>query len=134
MSTRGLIWVTQEVKRLGPGVSSAAKLVLLALANRHNWETGRCDPSVQTIADDLGLDDRTVRRGLRQLEEAGSIRTEHRVARTGRGQKNRRNRYELVGAKGGGKLPGGVGANCPTNLGRLTTPADLVIPIDGDEA
>jgi DNA-binding MarR family transcriptional regulator len=87
-----------------------ARLVLLCLANRHNQETGRCDPSIATICKDTGLSERSVRQGLRQLEAEGLISTVHRVQRTGRGKRNISNRYRL---KGGAQYAGGMGHNMP---------------------
>lgn len=81
-------------------VSAGSKLVLLALSNRHNQETGRCDPSIETIASDLGISERAVQYGLRELEKHKLITTTHRVQRTGRGKRNMSNRYRL---KGGAK-------------------------------
>lgn len=91
-------------------VGPCAKLVLLALANRHNQETGRCDPSIETIASDIGISERSVRAGLRELERERLISTTHRVQRTGRGKRNLTNRYNL---RGGAKSAGGVGQNLP---------------------
>lgn len=76
-------------------VTPCAKLVLLALANRHNQETGRCDPSIQTIASDIGISARSVQNGLRELELAKVIVTVERRARTGRGKRNLTNRYRI---------------------------------------
>ena len=82
-------------------VGPSGKLVLIALANRHNQETGRCDPSVELIANDLGISERAVQYGLRELEKNGLITTTHRTVRTGRGKRNMSNRYRL---KGGAKF------------------------------
>lgn len=92
----------------GSDISPSAKLVLIALANRHNQETGRCDPSIETIAADVGLSSRAVQYGLRELEKAKLITTTHRVRRTGRGKKNLSNRYRL---KGGAKFACGMVQN-----------------------
>jgi DNA-binding transcriptional ArsR family regulator len=91
-------------------VSPCAKLVFVGLSNRHNQETGRCDPSVETIAGDLGISERSVRNGLRELEKNGLITTTHRTRRTGRGKRNLSNRYNL---KGGAESAGGVGQILP---------------------
>jgi len=81
-------------------ISASAKLVFLGLSSRHNQETGRCDPSIETIADDLGISSRAVQYGLRELENHKLISTTHRIQRTGRGKRNMSNRYRL---KGGAK-------------------------------
>jgi DNA-binding transcriptional MocR family regulator len=94
----------------GTSLSPSAKLVLIALANRHNQETGRCDPSIDTIAEDMALSERSVRSAIRELEKEGLISTTHRVRRTGRGKKNLTNRYNL---RGGANSAGGVGQILP---------------------
>lgn len=107
-----------------------AKLVLLDLSNRHNQETGRCDPSVKTISEDLMISERAVRDALRELEARDLIETVHRKARTGRGQKNRTNRYRL---KTGAKSAGGMRQNLPTKQEILYAPSafdDLAMACD----
>ena len=44
----------------------------------HNHTTGRCDPKVGTLADRLGLDRRTVHRGIAELRDAGYLAVERR--------------------------------------------------------
>jgi hypothetical protein len=69
--------------------------------NTNNWRTA-----------DVQIDERTVRKSLRELEALGLLQTVHRQARTGRGKRNMRNRYRiLVGAN----RPVVVGANNPPN-------------------
>lgn len=58
--------------------SAPRKAVLLALADRHHAETGACFPSVETIAKDTELSERTVRRALDDLAEAGFVTRERR--------------------------------------------------------
>lgn len=89
-------------------VTPCAKLVLLALANRHNQETGRCDPSIETIAKDVAVSPRSVQNGLRELEAVKAIVTVERKQRTGRGKKNLTNRYRILG---GAKFASGVVQN-----------------------
>lgn len=113
-------------------MTPSASLVLLCLANRHNQETGRCDPALSTIAKDAGLNERSVRRALRELENLKLVSTVHRIARTGRGKRNMTNRYRL---KGGVKLSGGLGTECPPK--QEYTPSafdDLAMLIEGDAA
>ena len=78
-------------------MSPSAKLVLLALSNRHNQETGRCDPSIKTIAADTRMSERAIQYGLRELEAVKAIVTVERKQRTGRGKKNLTNRYRIAG-------------------------------------
>lgn len=91
-------------------MSLPARLVLLALANRHNQETGRCDPSIACLCEDTQLSERAVRAALRELEELKLIATTERKLRTGRGKRNLTNRYRL---KGGAQYAGRMGHNMP---------------------
>lgn len=109
MSLRALSVAMKSIKSVEMSLSS--KLVLIGLANRHNQETGRCDPSVETIAADMKISEKSVRRGLRELEKLKLIRTVHRTVRTGLGKRNLTNRYRILG---GVKLTGGVGSQRPT--------------------
>lgn len=89
------------------------KLVLLVLANRHNSETGRCDPSLVRLAKDCGLDKTTVQRSLTALSERSL------VERT-------RRKSEGVFASTAYVLQMGVGAE-RTNVG-----AENTNPIDAE--
>jgi DNA-binding transcriptional ArsR family regulator len=53
--------------------SASRKAVLLALADRANKDTGRCDPSIARIAEDTELSAATVKRALGDLEESGLV-------------------------------------------------------------
>jgi len=92
-------------------MSMSAKLVLVALGNRHNQETGRCDPSIILISKDVRISERAVRNGIRELEKLKLIRTVERKVRTGLGKRNMTNRYNLGG---GAVFAGGVGQDLPT--------------------
>lgn len=72
-----------------------SKIVLLILADHHNQQTGRLDPSVERIAKRGGISVRAVQKGLRELESLNLITTVQRVMRTGRGKINLTNRYRL---------------------------------------
>lgn len=52
---------------------SACKLVLLCLADCHNSDTHRCDPSTRYITDFTGLDKKTVPEALIKLETMGLV-------------------------------------------------------------
>ena len=133
MSGIALIWAA-NVKGLKP----AAKIVLIQLADFHNKETGRCNPSAQRLADECEMDRATVFRHLKDLESAGLVTRHSRGdGAGGRGS----NQYELhldvvlgpsskhkeksqnatrgvVANCDGGSGSGatGVVANCDTNL------------------
>jgi hypothetical protein len=69
---------------LTSGISPNAVAVAAALSALTDNKTGECVPTVQTIADRLGSEDKpaphpnTVRRGIRELEDAGFIEVTHR--------------------------------------------------------
>jgi len=112
-------------------VSAKAALVLLVLSNRHNQETGRCDPSITTIASDAKMSERSVRYALRELEKLKLIQTIFRKATTGRGVKNMSNRYRL---KGGAKSAATMGHILPPK--QEYTPSafdDIVMLIEDDK-
>lgn len=72
--------------------SAAQKLVLIALADAHNGQTGRCDPSIQRVADICHMSYRTVTRTLIDLESLGLI---SRKNRTDKQQMKTSNSYVL---------------------------------------
>jgi helix-turn-helix protein len=49
------------------------KHVLMALAYRHNHLTNRCDPAIETIAQDCGMSKSSVKASLRALQTLGLI-------------------------------------------------------------
>ena len=59
-----------------------AVAVYLYLHDRANRE-GQCWPAIPTIARELKLSESTVRRGIRDLEKAGLLKTEQRYRTTG---------------------------------------------------
>lgn len=56
------------------------KIVLMMLAERHNKDTGQCNPSHDLLADDCGLTRRSVMDQVAKLAEAGYLRIRHRAA------------------------------------------------------
>lgn len=77
-------------------LSPKAAHVLTVLAWHHSQDTGRCDPSNRRLSALTRLSERAVRMALRELEDAGLVRTKHRTQSTGRGRKNRTNSYVFV--------------------------------------
>jgi hypothetical protein len=63
-------WASKDRHRQ---MNKAAKAVLAYLVRRLNFDTGRCDPSQQLIAEELGMGVRSVERAIRNLVEAGWI-------------------------------------------------------------
>lgn len=64
----------------------APKLVLLALANRTNHDTGLCFPGQTLIGHECSMSDRTVRRHLKTLEQLGLVSRRPRMLGEGRGR------------------------------------------------
>jgi DNA-binding transcriptional regulator YhcF (GntR family) len=57
-----------------PQLSSSAKLVYTSLVFRYNSETKKCNPSVETISQDIGnKSTRTIERALQELRRNGYI-------------------------------------------------------------
>jgi len=68
------------------------KIVLMMLADRHNNDTGQCNPSHDRLAVDCGLSRRSVMDQIAKLEDSGFIRIRHRVS----GNVKLPNQYVLV--------------------------------------
>lgn len=64
MSAKASFWAWET-----PIKPATSKLVLLCLADCHNADTGRCDPSVAYICRVTGLNRKTVPAAIRKLEE-----------------------------------------------------------------
>lgn len=68
MSGQALVWAA-NIRGLPP----ATKIVLIQLAERHNKDTGRCDPKIVTLAADCEMSRASLMRHLSALEEFGLI-------------------------------------------------------------
>ena len=86
MSLAALAWAARQK------LPCTQKIVLLMLANRHNSDSGRCDPSHDRLAEDCGLTRRSVMDQIVKLSENGFIRIRHRAL----GGKHLANQYTLV--------------------------------------
>jgi hypothetical protein len=64
-------WLELLLQVKASELSGAAKLVGTCIALHLDIETGRCERSSELIADDLGMNGRSVRRMIRKLEAAG---------------------------------------------------------------
>ena len=53
--------------------SKTAKLILIILADHHNRDNQRCDPSIKGLAEESMSSESTARRALRSLEEEGFL-------------------------------------------------------------
>ena len=74
-------------------VDPGAKLVLLALADHANGQTGLCIPGQKLLAEQCSMSVRTVQRHLITLEDGGYVRREARMRGAGRGRTS--DRYYL---------------------------------------
>lgn len=84
--------IKSQVKRLlreceDCGVSSSARLLLVALYG-YTDEHGRCYPSHALLEKDTRLAERTIRKALSELTDAGLVRS-HKPAREANGAKSR---------------------------------------------
>lgn len=61
------------------GLKPAPKIVLWHLADRHNKDTGRCDPSQALLADDCEMSRASVNTHLTKLEQLGFIKRIQRI-------------------------------------------------------
>lgn len=59
-------------------LTPGAHIVLLHLANMHNERTGRCFPSIDTLAKRTGLAVRTIQAGIKDLQAKGLLSWEDR--------------------------------------------------------
>ena len=80
MSVQAMTWAFAQ------DVEPHAKLVLIALANRSNQDTGICFPGQALLAAECSMSSRTVRRHLRALEDKGLVRRRARMLPEGRGR------------------------------------------------
>lgn len=121
MSFKAAAWaIEQSVTK-----TAVQKLVLIALADAHNGQTGRCDPSIQRVADICHMSYRTVTRTLAELEQMGLIvrknRRDQNKLKTSNSYDLRMGQYDL--SMGHGDLSDRTnttlsdGSLCPINQG-----------------
>ena len=126
MSRRATEWAWKVIQMTD--LKPASSLVLLALAQCHFDDTGRCDPSNALLRKMTGLSERGVRDGAKECCDKGIVHIIYRQARTGRGKRNLNNRYAF---RGGAKFAGGVGQNLPPlRDNKPTAFFDLIHPGD----
>lgn len=66
-------WVRLVRKDRTPGLTRTAKLIAIYLIDCLNFETGRCFPSYEVIADELGISEKTVSRSMKSIVAAGWV-------------------------------------------------------------
>jgi len=108
-------------------VEPHAKLVLLALANRANHETGLCYPGQDLIALECSMSSRTVRRHLKALEERGLVVRRARMLPEGRGRTSDEYRLAYYQADSSSVRSGPTGQNGTTNRTKRDDQPDTVV-------
>src|SRR5215211_3397122 len=90
------LWLARlDAARRAHRITPAHELVARALLKRLSPD-GRLDPTQDTLARDTGLSDRTVRRALRALADAGLLTWQRRLVRDGWRAIQTSNAYCLV--------------------------------------
>lgn len=56
-----------------PGLTQQQRLLMYTLATFRNRKTGQCNPSANTLANDIGVSERSIRRWLKELAKMGII-------------------------------------------------------------
>jgi DNA-binding transcriptional ArsR family regulator len=104
-----------------------AKLVLLALANRANHETGVCHPGQQLIGRECSMSDRTVRRHLKRLTDAGLVTRRARMLPEGRGRTSDEYRLAYYQPDRMSERSGPTGQKLTTNRTEMDDQPDTVV-------
>lgn len=73
MSLQAMQWAMSKAPIKRNAAQCRNRLVLIALADRYNDDTGVCWPSIKTISKDIGVSERTVYKAIDELEAAGLI-------------------------------------------------------------
>lgn len=76
MSAKATFWAWEQK------LSSSEKLVLLCLADCHNGDNGRCDPSAKYIAEQTGLNIKTIPSALKSLLRSELITIKNRPGKS----------------------------------------------------
>ena len=105
------------------GLKPAAKIVLYWLADHHNSETGKCFPSLKTLAGECEMDVATVKRHLKHLEDMGIIRRHQRHRENG-SQTSTQYTLQMIEPLAQNAPP--PSAKCPNPLAQKRTPHNLV--------
>jgi hypothetical protein len=105
-------WIEQV---LACDLTATAKIVATRIALHHNIETGRCDPSMIGLVKRTHTSDSTVRRAIKELEDAGLLAVDRTSGRY-------RNSYLLLAPT----LPPMEGLTLPSVTGLNPTAHDRV--------
>lgn len=101
MSHQAVTWAYQQDVK-----PSGTKFVLVTIANYADGD-GHCYPGQGKLADDTGMNERHVRRCLKELEDFGLLHRRHRYDRNG---KRTSDEFWLIGFK---PLPDDIAASLP---------------------
>jgi len=121
MSVQAMTWAFEQQ------VEPHAKLVLLALANRANHETGLCYPGQERIGQECSMSARTVRRHLKSLEQQGLITRRARMLPEGRGRTSDEYRLAYYQPDNASARSGPTGQNGTTNRSKRDDQPDTVV-------
>ena len=105
------------------GLKPAAKIVLYWLADHHNSETGKCFPSLKTLASECEMDVATVKRHLKHLEDMGIIHRHQRHRENG-SQASTQYTLQMIEPLAQNAPP--PSAKCANPLAQKRTPHNLV--------
>ena len=73
MSLQAMQWAMSKAPLKRNAAQCRNRLVLIALADRYNDDTGVCWPSIKTISNEIGVSERTVHKAISELESVGLI-------------------------------------------------------------
>jgi len=110
VSAKATFWAWKQF-----GLGSSKKLVLLCLADCHNANTERCDPSVSYISEHTDLNRKTVMKAIESLAESGCISTQKK-------QGARTNFHLLIDEETSPNLGTSTKNGTSPNLGTPTSP------------
>lgn len=73
MTDRKIIASANVASEIANKLNASAAFVYLMIIGHRNWKTGECYLTQATLAEEVGMNDRTIRRHLTALKEAGFI-------------------------------------------------------------
>jgi len=109
VSAKATFWAWKQFN-----LGSSKKLVLLCLADCHNANTERCDPSISYISEHTDLNRKTVMKAIESLAESGCISTQKK-------QGARTNFHLLIDGETSTNLGTSTKSGTSTNLGTPTS-------------